>query len=237
MNNPRKSKNSLTETSMIKPVLIVIAGPNGSGKSTLTKHLLKAGYGTDCHYINPDIVAEERFGGWNNPEAIKKAAEYCDELRYQLLEKKDNILFETVFSSPEKLEFIKLAHEKGYFIRFFFISTESPTINAARICQRVMNGGHSVPIEKICSRFNRAVKQAKEIIPFIDRGYFLDNSKDNQDITLIFQTRDGKLHKIYIDNPPSWTKSIFRNLILEHISQSKPINTHQDMTQDNGLSL
>lgn len=45
-----------------KPVLIVIAGPNGSGKTSVTTHLLHHEWMEDAIYINPDMIAQERFG-------------------------------------------------------------------------------------------------------------------------------------------------------------------------------
>jgi len=49
-------------------------------------------------------------------------------------------------SADDKIDFILRAKKADFFIRLFFISTESPTINAARIADRVMKGGHDVPI-------------------------------------------------------------------------------------------
>ena len=45
-----------------KPVLIVIAGPNGSGKTTITSKILHHEWLEDAVYINPDIIAQEKFG-------------------------------------------------------------------------------------------------------------------------------------------------------------------------------
>jgi predicted ABC-type ATPase len=60
-----------------RPVLIIIAGPNGSGKTTVTSKILKHEWLEDSVYINPDQVAQERFGDWNSPAAVRQAAEYC----------------------------------------------------------------------------------------------------------------------------------------------------------------
>ena len=56
-----------------RPILIVIAGPNGSGKTTITSRLLKSEWLEDAVYINPDNVAQEKFGDWNSPEVVVNA--------------------------------------------------------------------------------------------------------------------------------------------------------------------
>jgi predicted ABC-type ATPase len=63
-----------------KPVLIVIAGPNGSGKTTVTEQIMRHEWMEDAVYINPDIVAQEKFGDWNSKEAVTKSIYYCEEL-------------------------------------------------------------------------------------------------------------------------------------------------------------
>ena len=52
-----------------RPVLIVIAGSNGSGKTTITSKILRHEWLEDALYVNPDQVAQDRFGDWNSPEA------------------------------------------------------------------------------------------------------------------------------------------------------------------------
>lgn len=64
-----------------RPVLIVIAGPNGSGKTSVTSKILHHEWLEDSEYINPDNVARDVFGDWNNQKSVLKAANYCDEWR------------------------------------------------------------------------------------------------------------------------------------------------------------
>lgn len=96
-----------------KPVLIVIAGPNGSGKTTITSKILHHEWMEDSVYINPDIIAQEKFGDWNNQEAVMKSVKYCEELREQCLSSKHSLIFETVLSIPQKIDYIKRAKKRA----------------------------------------------------------------------------------------------------------------------------
>jgi len=197
---------------MRKPVLIVIAGPNGSGKTSTTRLVIKHEWAEQCVYINPDEIAQSKFGDWNDPNAVRQAVEYCEEWREQLLKEHKDFIFETVLSSDSKVEFLKRAKDEGYFIRMFFICTQNPTINAARIAKRVMEGGHDVPIQKIISRYEKALVNAIRVARFVDRAYFYDNSIDNQNAQLIFRTSDGLFAKQYVAELPDWTEKIYNSI-------------------------
>lgn len=193
-----------------KTTLCVVAGPNGSGKTTATIQLLNDEWAADSLYINPDNIAQETFGDWNSLDAIIKAAELATKQRYECLELGRNFVFETVFSSSEKLEFLRKAKEAGFFIRMFYVCTSNPSINAARIAKRYLNGGHEVPISKIISRYYKSLRNVADAISFVDRAYIYDNSVDNELPRLLYRTTDGKLVKQYTDDIPDWAKMLLR---------------------------
>ena len=191
-----------------KPVMIVIAGPNGSGKTTVTEQILRHEWMEDAVYINPDIVAQERFGDWNSAEAVKKSIAYCEALREKSLEEGKSLIFETVLSRKDKVDYIRRAKAAGFFVRVFFVCTESPTINASRIARRVMQGGHDVPISKIISRYNLSIANCVEVARIVDRCYLYDNSVENCDARPLFRTVDGKVYKEYRGEIPDWARII-----------------------------
>lgn len=196
-------------TSEHHPVLIIIAGPNGSGKTSITSKILHHDWLEDSEYINPDNVARDVFGDWNSQEAVLKAANYCQEWRERCLLERKSLIFETVMSASDKVDFILRAKEAGFFIRLFFVSTESPTINAARVANRVLNGGHDVPISKIISRYDKSIVNCILLASAVDRLYVYDNSVDDADAQILFRLKDGELIKRYVDNIPSWASRIF----------------------------
>lgn len=193
-----------------KPTLCVVAGPNGSGKTTTTVQLLNNEWTVDSLYINPDNIAQEVFGDWNSPEAVIKAAEHATKLRYECLEQGRDFVFETVFSSDEKLEFLHRAKEAGFFIRLFYVCTSDPAINVARITQRYLNGGHEVPISKVISRYYKSLLNATKAISFVDRAYVYDNSIDNQLPRLLYRTTEGQLFKQYVEDVPEWAGMLLK---------------------------
>lgn len=189
-----------------QPVLIVIAGPNGSGKTTITSKILKHEWMEDAVYINPDIIAQEKFGDWNSKDAVLKSIQYCETLREDCLKKRKSLIFETVLSADDKLDYIKRAKEAGFFIRIFFVSTSHPSVNASRIARRVMKGGHDVPISKVISRYYKSIVNCMRASKYADRTYVYDNTEEDAEAKILFRLTDGKLVKQYSEKLPQWTK-------------------------------
>ena len=195
-----------------KPVLIVIAGPNGSGKTTITTQILQHEWMEDAVYVNPDQIAKDKFGDWNSPEAIMQSVKYCETLREDCLRERKSLIFETVLSADDKLDYIRRAHDAGFFIRFFFVATSHPSINASRIARRVMKGGHDVPITKVISRYYKSILNCRRVSQIVDRTYIYDNSIDNQEARLLFRMVDGKVFKRYMSAIPAWAETIISDI-------------------------
>lgn len=191
-----------------RPVLIVIAGPNGSGKTSVTSKILQHEWLEDSEYINPDNVARDIYGDWNDRIAVLKAANYCNDWRERCLSEKKSHIFETVMSANDKVDYILRTKQAGFFVRLFFVSTESPTINAKRVAKRVIDGGHDVPIPKIISRYDKSIANCIALAPYVDRLYVYDNSIEDTYARLLFRLTDGTLAKRYFDTLPNWAKPI-----------------------------
>jgi len=197
---------------MEKPKLLIIAGPNGAGKTSLTGKILKHEWVEDCDYINPDFIARDKFGDWNSQEMVLKAAQFAEKWREKCLENRKSLLFETVLSAPDKIDFIQRAKQQGFFIRLFFIGTDNPQINASRVAQRVMQGGHDVPIQKIISRYYKSIANCSLLSKVVDRLYVYDNSTENGLPELLFRANEGELVKQYAPMH-EWAKLVYESII------------------------
>jgi predicted ABC-type ATPase len=148
---------------------------------------------------------------WNSPIAVIQAANKAKATREYCLNQNISMAFETVFSTQEKLDFLKRAKDAGFFIRFFFVCTNDPSINAQRVAQRVMEGGDDVPIPKIIDRYYRSITNSLQAMTWADRAYFYDNTEINRDPLLLFRVHDRKIERTYAE-VPLWAKKIHDSL-------------------------
>ncbi len=119
----------------------------------------------------------------NKARSERVAQILAEYLRWQLIEQGKKLSFETVFSHPSKLAFMEAAKVRGYRIYLYFVATEDPAINLARIKDiRIKRGGHDVPETKIKSRYLRSLEQLYDAAQLAYQAYFFDNSKTSQSI-------------------------------------------------------
>ncbi len=174
----------------------------------MTERIRRDHWSDGVTYLNPDEIAQSRFGDWNDAANVRSAAEWVEAERERLLAAGESLAFETVLSMPDKLAFIERAQGAGYFVRAFFVGTSDPTINAARVARRVMEGGHTVPIEKIVARCARSTANLERLIEISDRAYVYDNSVDEQEARLVARSVTGSIRKMYLPKQPWATAAL-----------------------------
>lgn len=128
----------------------------------------------------------------------------ADFIRQKLLETGTTFTFETVMSSPDKVQLLQKAQEQGYRTYLYFVATEDPDINISRVHYRVKMGGHAVPEDKIVSRYYRSLNLLREAIRYTTRAYLFDNSGNHQ--LWVAEITDGKQMEMKTDWMPNWFK-------------------------------
>lgn len=166
--------------------------------STLLKSVNLQNKISDLKYENNKLI-------FINIDINSYFASVCaDFIRKKLLEYKKSFTFETVMSSYDKIELLKLSKSLGYRNYLYYISTSDPSINVSRVNNRVSFKGHDVPEDKIISRYYRSLGFLKEAVKLSDRAYIFDNSSDEK--TWICEITDGSNVDFKVDEIPSWVE-------------------------------
>lgn len=155
------------------PVLTVVAGPNGSGKSTLTNILIQRGVSLG-EYLNADDIARALDGPPG--EVSLRAQQVVRDKREAALREGRDHAFETVMSHPSHIDYMAKAADWGFTVRLYFVATEDPVINLDRVANRVLHGGHAVPVERIINRYRRCLDNLVEAMKVAHHVEIFDNS-------------------------------------------------------------
>ena len=183
--------------------LWVLAGGNGAGKSTFY-NLYLAKYG--IKFVNADLIAQDIDP--ENTEAIShQAATVAEKIREDLISQGVSFCFETVFSHESKIDFIGQAKASGYKIILLYIHLFDSSLNEARVKQRVAEGGHSVPTEKIHSRIPRTIKHIRTALSIVDEARILDNSSKDDPFRQIIVMKGG-IYEVKADPLPKWARGL-----------------------------
>ncbi len=124
---------------------------------------------------NGDVILQE-------PDRREHLAQLLATLlRDRLLQDGRKLSIETVFSHPSKLALLHRAKALGYRIYLYYVATESPEINIARIKEvRVRQGGHDVPDDTVRARYERAMDLLYDAAEYAWQVYFFDNSRTGE---------------------------------------------------------
>lgn len=153
--------------------LDLIVGPNGAGKSTFVEQRL-APLLPGSVFVNADVIAKDRWP--DSAEAHSyEAAQIAATIRDALIGQGESFIAETVFSHPSKLELIDRARHAGYVVVLHVVLVPVE-LSIARVAERVVEGGHSVPEEKIRERFKRLWPLVVDAIGRVDHATVYDNT-------------------------------------------------------------
>ena len=161
----------------------------------------------DIQYVEKGFIDFGNVGFDSYMSAI-----LTDFLRHKYLDTHKSFTFETVMSSPDKVETLRKAQSFGYRTYLYFVATEDPNINLSRIRHRVNMGGHNVPEDKAVARYYRSLELLIEAIKYSNRAYIFDNSGETK--TWIAEITNGTDVELKVDEIPMW----FQKYILEKLN-------------------
>jgi predicted ABC-type ATPase len=128
----------------------------------------------------------------------------ADFIRQKLIEHSKSFTFETVMSFPDKIEVLHKAQTRGYRTYLYYVATENPDINISRVRYRVSMGGHSVPEDKVISRYQRSLDLLMDAVQFTHRAYIFDNSTHEH--IWLAEITNGHSLEMKTNQMPAWFK-------------------------------
>ncbi|WP_313398704.1 AAA family ATPase [Stenotrophomonas sp.] len=154
--------------------ILVLAGVNGAGKSSLLGMLLQQDGAT---WFNPDAFTRQLVErGWPLQDANATAwQEGTHRLRAAMADNRD-YAFETTLGAntiPKLLREACQQHE----VTVWFCGLESIELHLQRVAERVANGGHDIPEEKIRQRYDSSRLNLIELLPHLTTLHVYDNSR------------------------------------------------------------
>lgn len=183
--------------------LWILVGGNGAGKSTFYRLFLQP---LGLPFVNADRIAGIVYP--DNPEAHSyEAARLAEQQRQDLLLRGMSFCFETIYSHPSRIDFVAQAKALGYQVVMVMIHLQDPSLNQARISQRVSEGGHAVPPEKVVSRIPRLLRHVRRSLPLCDVLKIYDNSSAEQPFIPVCTVSQGELSP-HLDPLPAWAEEL-----------------------------
>jgi predicted ABC-type ATPase len=161
----------------IKPVFYLLAGPNGAGKSTLYRALVRGStIPASAEFVNADLYEAAHLQHIADPQArSEKARLWADQRRAELLEAGQSFVSETVFSHESKLALIKEAQQLGFFVMLIVVCLDDPKRLLGRVADRVSEGGHAVPPDRILARYPRTLANLSVAVRVADLAILYDS--------------------------------------------------------------
>jgi predicted ABC-type ATPase len=160
------------------PNLYIIAGCNGAGKTTASMTILPEIL--NCYeFVNADEIAKGLSPFQPEKVAIEAGRIMLNRMN-QLIDSGVDFAFETTLATRSYVSFIEKAKLKGYTVTLVFIYLESIELAKKRVNQRVISGGHNIPIDVIERRYLSGLNNFHMLyLSKVHQWYCFDNSHDN----------------------------------------------------------
>ncbi len=200
--------------SVASPVFYLLAGPNGPGMSSLYRTAVADGLiPANAEFVNADLHEAAHLQHITDPQArSEQARQWADGRRAELLRSGQSFVSETVFSHESKLTLIKEAQQNGFAVVLLVVCLDDPQRLLARVRQRVQEGGHDVPAERILARYPRTLKnltlavRCADLVMLYDSGN--DSGSDGVNMPVRVAICRGQETKTLVPNLPDWASVV-----------------------------
>ncbi|MGA3212830.1 MAG: zeta toxin family protein [Terriglobales bacterium] len=180
----------MSKPQSMRPKVYIIAGPNGAGKTTFARKFLPL-YANCTNFINADLIAQG-LSPFSPDAAVREAGRLMLGQIDNFARRRADFSFETTLSGRGHLNLVRRLKDRGFEVSIFFLWLATVDDAIARIRDRVLKGGHTVPDDVVHRRFERSIRNFLwNYRPLADTWILFENSGDAP-IEIAFKTY-GKL--------------------------------------------
>ena len=187
---------------------VIFAGTNGAGKSTFYNMSQDIPDFKETVRINTDEIIR-KIGDWRSDADQMKAGKTGIKLRNEAIKQGKSFNEETTLCGKTIIKLFEKLKENGYKIDLYYVGLKNSDIALERIKNRVANGGHDIPAEKVRKRYEESRSNLEKVIPLCNSVSVFDNSESFRRLATI---KEGKLIQ-KADKVPFWFNSKLKNLI------------------------
>ena len=193
-----------------KPIFHLLAGPNGTGKSTLYRALVASrSISSQLEFVNADLYEQSHLQHITDLQKRSEAArDWADSRREALLKAKTGFVSETVFSHESKLALITQAQAMGFDVVLYVMSLDDPHRLLARVSQRVREGGHDVPAQRILERYPRTMANLKKAVRLADLAFVYDAAEVERGAHLLVAMCEREKTALLVSELPTWVRTL-----------------------------
>lgn len=163
----------------------------------------------ELEFVNADLYEKSHLQSIADLQKRSEAArDWADARREALLKDKLGFVSETVFSHESKLSLVSHAQSLGYHVVLYIVSVNNPQHLLARVRQRVQEGGHQVPSERILERYPRTMAHLKKAVRLADLAFVYDGAEVERGAHTLLAVCKGEETTLLTKKLPPWAATM-----------------------------
>jgi predicted ABC-type ATPase len=181
------------------PAFYLIAGPNGAGKTTFARQYLPE---RECpHFVNADEIARDLSPNDVEAAAAPAARQALTTMR-RLASTHTTFAAETTLSGRSYLRFVRDLKANGCHTVLHFLWLPDWRMASQRVRERVIKGGHNIPVDVIERRYRAGLQNLFELYMPIFDVWLLWNSSVAPPSLVAKRSLEG----LTIQDPKTYTR-------------------------------
>ena len=172
------------------PTCWIIAGPNGAGKTTFALEYLPEV--AECtHFVNADLIAAGLSPLVPERKLVAASRIFLNEIE-EKISRRENFAFETTLSGRSYLRLVNRLQRDDWLVELIYLALPNAGMSKMRVAERVMHGGHNIPLRDIERRFSRSLGNLFQVFSHkVDRCICFMNDGE-MPIPVFEQTGDSR---------------------------------------------